>query len=75
MKVKIKHTVEIDAVELLALIEEIIAAAALTYDSPETEKNAMVALLTPKLNMVASESFDLGKKMSLSDVKDDAMYT
>lgn len=74
MKAKIEHTVKPDATEVLELVDKIIATVAMTYESVDAEKQAIASLLLPEFIEAMNDSFRLGKKMALSDVKDDEMY-
>jgi hypothetical protein len=74
MKAKIEHTVKPDTTEVLELVDKIIATVAMTYESVDAEKLAILSLLFPEFTEAMNDSFKLGKKMALSDVKDDEMY-
>jgi hypothetical protein len=74
MKAKIKHTVEVDSGDIALLMDDVKQTMAISYESVESETKAIVAVVKAHLDALANSAFELGKKMALSDKKDDLMY-
>lgn len=77
MKVKVKHSVELDQDELVRVVTAIVAATKSIYTSEEEEIVAITAILEPELTDAVTKAFALGNKIrkANANVTDTTMYS
>jgi hypothetical protein len=77
MKVKVKHSVELDQDELVRVVTAVVAATKSIYTSEEEEIVAITAILEPELTDAVVKAFALGNKIreAKADITDTTMYS